>query len=96
MDVLVHELFTPVPDLDGHLYRARVMGRERRDGTWTGWLEFSPRGSGGVVRRTRTETTQPRRLALRYWALGLELVYLEGALARALRSKRTGQTGSSR
>ena len=86
MDALVHEFRAVVRDADGHLYRARVMGRQRADGTWIGWLEFSPRGSGGVVRRTRRETTQPSREALRYWATGLEPTYLEGALERALRA----------
>jgi hypothetical protein len=83
MDSLVHEFRTGVRDADGHLYRARVLGRQRADGTWIGWIEFSPRGSGGLVRRTRQETTQPSRDALRYWASGIEPTYLEGALERA-------------
>jgi hypothetical protein len=29
------------------------------------------------------ETSQPNRDAIEYWALGLEPIYLEGALARA-------------
>ncbi len=83
MDALVHEFRTAVRDADGHPYRARVLGRQRGDGTWIGWLEFSPRGSGGLVRRTQPETTQPSRDALRYWASGIEPTYLEGALERA-------------
>ncbi len=75
-------------DGDGHQYRARVLGRNRHDGTWIGWLEFRPRGSGGVVRRTARETTQPSRRALLYWALGLDEVYLEGALKRVVRASR--------
>jgi len=35
------------------------------------------------VRRTPRETTQPDRDALVYWAHGLSVTYLEGALARA-------------
>ena len=35
------------------------------------------------MRRTSRETTQPSRLALRYWALGLDEVYFDGALERA-------------
>lgn len=84
MDTLIHEFSRAVRDADGHLYRARAMGRARGDGTWIGWLEFSPRGSGGVVRRTRRETTQPSQGALTYWARGIEPVYLEGALERAI------------
>lgn len=88
MDTLIHEFSRAVRDADGHLYRARAMGRARDDGTWIGWLEFSPRGSGGVVRRTRRETTQPSQRALTYWARGIEAVYLEGALERAIVNSR--------
>jgi hypothetical protein len=84
MDALIREFAREVRDEDGHLYRARAFGRQRSDHTWIGWLEFSPRGSGGIVRRTRRETTQPSRDALRYWAAGLQATYLEGALVRAL------------
>ena len=69
-------------DPDGHAYRARALGRAREDGTWIGWLEFRPT-DGGDPCHTDRETTQPNRLALRYWALGLDEVYLEGALVRA-------------
>ena len=84
MDVLIHDFAAVVSDPDGHLYRVRALGRQRSDGTWVGSLQFTPRGSGGLVRRSGNETTQPSRLALRYWALGLEPVYLEGALERAI------------
>ena len=70
-------------DGDGHLYQARAVGRQRSDGTWIGWLEFRPRAGRVIVRRTGRETTQANRLALRYWALGLDEVYLDGALVRA-------------
>ena len=86
MDSLIHEFAKLVRDADGHLYKARVLGRQRGDGTWIGWIEFSPRGTGGVVRRTKRETTQPSRNALRYWASGVQRTYLEGALNRALQA----------
>ncbi len=86
VDALIHEFESPVRDPDGHLYRARVLGRRHRDGIWIGWLEFSPRGTGGVVRRTPRETTQPSEEALRYWASGLEPIYIEGAIVRAVRA----------
>ena len=89
MDALIHEFATEVRDADGHLYKARAFGRERTNGTWIGWLEFSPRGTGGIVRRSPIETTQSNRRALVYWATGLEPVYLEGALARALTRPRS-------
>ena len=63
-------------------YNVFILGTERGDGTWSGWLEFVP-GNGGRRLRTSQETSQPSRDALAYWATGLEDVYLEGALARA-------------
>ena len=83
MRTVIHEFTALARDADGHVYHARALGLERRDGTWIGWLEFTPRGEGGLVRETPRETTQPSRLALRYWALGLEEIYLEGALGRS-------------
>jgi hypothetical protein len=81
---LLHEFASEVQDADGHAYSARAMGRQRRGSrVWEGWLEFAPQG-GGVVRRSPVETTQPNREALSYWATGLEKVYLEGALERAI------------
>lgn len=84
-DVLIHEFTAAVRDPDGHLYSARAFGRRRAGDTWIGWLEFTPIGSGGLLRRTPRETTQPNEEALRYWASGVEPAYLEGALERALR-----------
>lgn len=68
---------------DGVEYAARAYGRQGPDGTWIGWFEF------GAVDGTRTlvtnsETTQPNRQAVAYWAGGIEPVYLEGAYARAI------------
>lgn len=67
---------------DGSVYRVYVLGAQRADGTWSGWIEFvSPAGTRRV--RTSQETSQPNRDALAYWASGLEDVYYEGALSRA-------------
>lgn len=82
---MIHEFSAQVSDADGHVYAARAVGRARKNGTWVGWIEFTPRGSGGIVRKSPIETMQPNRPALEYWASGLEPVYLEGALARAVR-----------
>jgi hypothetical protein len=90
MEELIHEFTSQVSDPDGHVYSGRAMGRPRSDGTWIGWLEFTPRGSGGSVRKTGMETTQPNRETLVYWATGLEPVYLEGALARAIAARHPG------
>lgn len=70
-------------DPEGLSYRATTYGEQREDGTWWGWLEFQPR-EGGPPLATGQETSQPNRDALAYWATGLEPVYLEGALIRAL------------
>lgn len=96
MKDLIHEFANDVVDQDGHVYVARALGRKRSGATiWEGWIEFSPRGGGGIVRTSPIETTQPNRRALVYWARGLELVYLEGALERAIsvRSERRAPSG---
>jgi hypothetical protein len=88
MGYLIHEFAYEVADADGHLYSSRAMGRQRKGRTvWEGWLEFTPRGGAGMVRKSPIETTQPNRDALAYWASGLEPVYLEGALERAIASR---------
>ena len=71
-----------VRDAQGVEFAAFAFGEEREDGTWVGWLEFWP-VYDGPRRRTERETTQPNLDALRYWASGLEPLYLDGAFARA-------------
>ena len=88
MSVRIHEYTSRVSDLDGHAYRATAHADRRNDGTWIGWLEFVPVTGGGVVWRTPRETTQPNFAAVLYWSLGLEGVYLEGALERAIDATR--------
>jgi hypothetical protein len=68
----------------GDRYTARACGAESHAGTWQGWIEFLPIGSGEPLRSAR-ETTQPNRQDTVYWATGLTPIYLEGALRRALR-----------
>jgi hypothetical protein len=68
---------------DGTEYEARACGSVMSDGLWQGWLEFIPVRGGKPVRSPR-ETTQPNRADTEYWATGLTVVYLEGALRRAL------------
>ena|SRR5437867_2245437 len=74
---------TPVIAPDGTPYEARACGSEMTGGGWQGWLEFVPIGGGTPIRSPR-ETTQPNKVDTEYWATGLTLVYLEGALMRAL------------
>ena len=85
MPELIHEHSVTVTADEGVRYRARVYGERRRDGTWSGWIEFVPADGGreGAMLRTGQETSQPDRKAVEYWAGGLEPVYLEGALTRA-------------
>jgi hypothetical protein len=81
MSELVHVCAHTVKGADGVDYGARVYAEPGGTG-WIGWLEFVPE-RGGVPLRTQRETSQPTREAVAYWALGLEAVYLEGALQRA-------------
>ena len=97
MNEPIHEYTTEVADADGHAYTARAMGRLRAGRTvWEGWLEFSPVGGRGIVRRSPIETTQPNRDALTYWASGIEPVYLEGALERAITARSEPARGPGR
>lgn len=83
MRELIHRHSAYVRTADGGLYEALIYGASRADGSWIGWLEFLPL-TGGPILRTGRETTQADRDALEYWAGGLEPLYLEGALERAL------------
>ena len=66
---------------DGTSYLPQACGGIADDGLWEGWIEFV---SPSETLRTSRETEQPNRDALIYWAEGLTVAYLEGALDRAL------------
>jgi hypothetical protein len=83
MPELIHEHSFVYRSEDGTAYVLRTWGEPRSDGTWEGWIEFTPADSGGRGLRTGKETSQPNRDAVAYWASGLEPVYFEGAFARA-------------
>ena len=72
----------PVRDENGASYTAQACGAVDSDGLWQGWVEFA--GASGSAFRSPRETKQPNRDALVYWAEGLTVAYLEGALRRAL------------
>lgn len=74
---------TQVASREGVFYLARACGTKAADGLWHGWVEFTPVDGGAPIRSPR-ETTQPNRVDADYWAGGLTVVYLEGALERAL------------
>ena len=83
MRVPILEHSVVLVDQEGIAYRATTCGEPREDGTWWGWIEFQPRDRGPVL-VTGRETTQPNLQALGYWASGLEPIYFEGAITRAL------------
>jgi len=80
--MFIREQPVKVIDVDT-TYIVRICGQERVDRTWEAWLEFHPIDTGKPILGTDQETSQPNRVALEYWADGLEPIYLEGALARA-------------
>jgi len=82
---LVHERDISITDDTGRLYDCvRVYAQPQTGGTWAGILEFLPTDGGPAIRSAR-ETTQSTSDGVVYWATGLEPIYFEGALARALR-----------
>ena len=82
MDALMMQLSDTVSDERG-TFQARVMARERDDGSWEGWLEFVPSDDDSCHYATPIETRQHDRVAMERWASGLTAVYADGALARA-------------
>jgi hypothetical protein len=87
---MIQEYRNQVQTREGVSYTIRAYGQLRSDGNWEGWLEFQPRNNPRPALKTGRETTQPDRSALAYWASGLEPVYLEGALERAIRALKAG------
>ena len=84
----------PIMNQHGDMYFAEAIGRQRADdGLWEGWLEFSAIDESRDPIFTERETTQPNRREVEYWAQGLSLVYLQGALARAEAFAVTKQAG---
>lgn len=82
MAIVLMEFMNELVGSAGTTYEARACARQREDGLWEGWIEFTPR-DGGEPLRTGRETTQPNEPDIRYWASGLTGPYLEGALSRA-------------
>jgi len=83
MTELIMRLSTTVSDSRG-VFSPCVMARTGEDGSWEGWLEFTPAGEPAATGlATDIETHQHDRVAVERWASGLTRVYAEGALARA-------------
>ena len=80
----VHQFRTQIARPDGTRYVARAYTDQETIGTlWEAWLVFFPM-DGGTAVATDRETTQSKRDDVDYWASGIEPIYLEGALVRAL------------
>ena len=100
MAELVHEREIALSAPDGTVYdRALVYAEPNGRTTWAGFIEFVP-SKGNRAVRTGHETTQSNIEGVAYWGTGLELVYLDGALARAVRRTSAppapgGSTGAS-
>lgn len=84
MAELVHERLIELSGPDGTVYdRALIYAEPNGRTTWAGFVEFVPPRGERV--RTGHETTQSNIEGVAYWATGLEMVYLDGALSRAHR-----------
>jgi hypothetical protein len=84
MAELVHEREITLKGSNGTTYdRALVYAEPNGRTTWAGFIEFVP-AKGDRAVRTEHETTQSNIEGVAYWGTGLEPVYLEGALSRAL------------
>lgn len=81
MEEVLVRFTEPIRDDHGS-YRAQASGAVNAHGLWEGWIEFV--APDGTTLRSPRETEQPNRNALMYWAEGLTVAYLEGALRRAL------------
>jgi hypothetical protein len=68
----------------GRWYRPRAYADPQPDGTWDGWVVFFPLPGRSAIAPPAPETTQSSLAALSTWAAALTVVYLEGALDRAL------------
>lgn len=79
----VHECSYRVSDAGGRVFRVTALA-EPRDAIWVGWLHFASETDGTTL-ETAEETTQASKEDVAYWASGLEPVYLDGALRRAIR-----------
>lgn len=86
--MLIHESKIALLGRNGSTYDlARVYADAQPDGTWQGWIEFVTKDGRGRV-QTERETTQSSAEGIAYWASGLEAIYFEGALERAVRRSR--------
>ena len=74
----------PLMTAGGRVYRPRAYANPQPSGVCEGWLVFFPIDGGRALASDR-ETTQSSFDALVNWAAKITVVYLAGALERALR-----------
>ncbi len=86
MDQLLQEFERRITGTNAESYAILLYGRRRPGDTWQGWLVFVRQRDNRRF-ATPVETTQPSRDAIVYWASGLEDVYFDGALTRAVGSQ---------
>jgi hypothetical protein len=79
----VHQYSATLETTAGERYLARAYMDRQPGGLWEGWFVFFPL-TGGPVLATDRETSQSKREDVLYWASGISVTYLEGALRRAL------------
>jgi hypothetical protein len=84
---LVQRYQNLVSDKEGRRYVACAFAASQPDGLWQGWFAFFPVQEGGEVLTTDRETTQSKLSDVEYWASGIETIYLDGALSRALANR---------
>ena len=86
MPEIVHEREIALAGGDGHRYLfVRAVAQPMSKVGWEARLEFINENGERVV--TDRETTQSKLEDLIYWAEGLEPVFFEGALRRALETR---------
>ncbi|HEY8206548.1 MAG TPA: hypothetical protein VIG99_03635 [Myxococcaceae bacterium] len=86
---LIQEFASRVISEDGRRYVVRVYGAPQPQGPlWDAWLVFFPEAGGEPLVGDQETAQQPSNL--RSWALGLEPVYLEGALPRVTWEREQG------
>jgi hypothetical protein len=93
---LVHIYANSVRSPDGRTWVAQAWADKLPAGRWMGWIAFLPH-DGGEPAWTDAETTQAHLAWIGYWACGIQPLYLEGALSRALerpRALRRKQAGT--
>src|SRR5262245_29836494 len=72
-------------EADGRVFRPCLYGDSQADGSWAAWVIFIPVPRGCAIAPPGPETIQRSFAAVQAWAAAVTVVYLEGALRRALR-----------